>query len=458
MQRSCLYGCAWMEAGTKDSYMGHKTADIAVIGFNHKTAPVEKRECFSVQNGLLADLYRRFREQGIDEAVYVATCNRVETYLASRTVKKDIDKVTAIYESISGMPYDDFSDHLYVKTSRDAAQHLLTVVSSLDSMVLGENEIAGQMKEAFTCAVNNKSAGPMLNKLFHQAFRTAKQVKTETDISRNPLSVAYIAADLARKLFPDFQSRSALLIGAGEMGELILKYFTRYEIGRLIIANRSMCNSERIAEGINRRAEIIALEDIPGAAVDVDIVITSVTAPHYMVTAEQIGFIMEIRQGRPLFFIDIAVPRNVDPGVTSVPGVHLYNIDSLQEIADDNLKSRIKAVDLAREFIEANVDEFIEWFQGLAVAPAIVSIQTTFEDIRSKELARFRKKKMKHLSEKDFALIEELTRQIMTKSLHNPIMNLKRHHRSARDDHAKKEHLHLQTKFIEELFKSNEDA
>ena len=136
-------------------------------------------------------------------------------------------------------------------------------------------------------------------------------------------------------------------------------------------------------------------------------------------------------------------------------GVHLYNIDSLQEIADDNLKSRINAVDLALEFIEANVDDFFEWFQSLAVAPAIVSIQNTFEQIRTKELARYRKKKLKHLSDDDFALIEELTKQIMTKSLHNPIMNLKRHHRSSRDDQAKKEHLHLQTKFIEELFRQN---
>ena len=237
--------------------MGHKTADIAVIGFSHKTTPVEKRECFSVHAEVLPELYARFREQGIEEAVYVATCNRVETYIASRTVKMDIEKVTAIYESISGMPYGDFRSHLYVKTSREAAQHVLTVVSSLDSMVLGENEIVGQMREAFSCAVDNKSAGPLLNKLFHQAFRTAKQVKTETDISRNPLSVAYIATDLARKLFPDFQNRAALLIGAGEMGELILKYFTKHDIGRIIIANRSVNNSERIADEINRQAEII---------------------------------------------------------------------------------------------------------------------------------------------------------------------------------------------------------
>jgi glutamyl-tRNA reductase len=332
------------------------------------------------------------------------------------------------------------------------------VVSSLDSMVLGENEIVGQMREAFSCAVDNKSAGPLLNKLFHQAFRTAKQVKTETDISRNPLSVAYIATDLARKLFPDFQKRAALLIGAGEMGELILKYFTKYDIGRVIIANRSVNNSERIADEINRQAEIILLEDIPEAATEVDIVITSVTAPHYMVTADLVREIMEIRQGRPLFFIDIAVPRNIDPEVADVKGVHLYNIDSLQEIADDNLQNRINAVDLAREFIEANVDDFFEWFQSLAVAPAIVSIQKTFEEIRTKELARYRKKKLKHLSGDDFALIEDMTRQIMTKSLHNPIMNLKRHHRISRDDQAKKEHLHLQTRFIEELFRKNGDA
>ena len=251
---------------------------------------------------ILPELYARFREQGIEEAVYVATCNRVETYIASRTVKLDIEKVTAIYASISGMPYGDFRSHLYVKTSRDAAQHVLTVVSSLDSMVLGENEIVGQMREAFSCAVDNKSAGPLLNKLFTRPFALPSRSKRKT-ISRNPLSVAYIATDLARKLFPDFQKRAALLIGAGEMGELILKYFTKYDIGRVIIANRSVNNSERIADEINRQAEIILLEDIPEAATEVDIVITSVTAPHYMVTADLVREIMEIRQGRPLLLI-----------------------------------------------------------------------------------------------------------------------------------------------------------
>jgi len=432
-------------------------ADIAVIGFNHKTTPVEKRECFSVHTEVLPQVYAQFKEQGIDEALYVATCNRVEIYIASRSLKKDIKKITAIYESISGILHEDFSDHLYVKTSREAVQHLFTVVSSLDSMVLGENEIVGQMRDSFSCAVDNKSVGPLLNKLFHQAFRTAKQVKTETDISRNPLSVAYIATDMARTLFPDFNKRGVLLIGAGEMGELILKYLTKYDIGRIVIANRSVNNSERIADEINREAEIILLEDIPEAATEVDIVLTSVSAPHYMLTAELAVEIMKVREGQPLFFIDIAVPRNIDPEVAAVEGIHLYNIDSLQEIADDNLKSRIKAVDLAKEFIESNVDDFFEWFQSLAVAPAIVSIQKTFDEIRTKELARYRKKKLKHLAKDDFKLIEELTKQIMTKSLHNPIMNLKRHHRTSRDDKVRKEQLHLQTKFFEELFKQNGD-
>jgi len=432
--------------------MGHKTADIAVIGFSHKTAPVEKRECFSIHYDILPELYGKVKGHSIDEAVYMATCNRVETYIASRSVKKDIEKITAMYEEISGMPYDEFKDHLYVKTSREAVQHLLTVISSLDSMVLGENEIVGQVKDAFTHAVYNKAVGPVLNKLFHQAFRTAKQVKTETDISRNPLSVAYIAADLARKIFPDFQNRKALLVGAGEMGELILKYFTKYDIGRITIANRSIHNSERIAAEINRDAEIVLLEDITETAAEVDIVISSVTAPHYMVTAEMAREIMKIRKNRPLFLIDIAVPRNIDPEVSDVEGVHLYNIDSLQDIADDNLKNRIKEIDLAREFIETNVKDFFEWFQELSVAPTIVSIQNTFDEIRSKELGRYRKKKLKHLSDDDFALIEDLTRQIMTKTLHNPIMNLKRYHRASGDDHSEKEHLRLQTKFIEELF------
>ncbi len=426
--------------------------DVAVIGFSHKTASVDERECFSMHYDILPEFYQKLKDSYIGEAVYMATCNRVETYVAAKDIRTAVEKIIKIYEDISGKEYVDFKDNIYVKYSRDAVAHLLTVISGLDSMVLGENEIVGQVKDAFTHGIHNKSAGPALNKLFHMAFRTAKQVRTETDISKNPLSVAFIATDLAKSLFDDFNDRKALLIGAGEMGELILKYFTKYNIGKITVANRSLHNSERIANEIDREVEIILLDDIEEASCEVDIIISSVSAPHYMVTAEMAKEIMQVRQDKPIFLIDIAVPRNIDPNVGDIKNIHLYNIDDLQSIADENLKSRLSEAELAREFIDANVKEFYEWHNELSVAPTIVSIQKQFDEIRTMELDRYRKKKMKHLSEDDFLLIEELTKQIMTKTLHNPIVNLKRHHRCSHDEKEEREHLHRKTKFIEELF------
>lgn len=427
-------------------------SDIAVIGFNHKSAPVEKRECFSLHYDMLPEFYKKIKASFIAESVYMATCNRVETYIATEKIRDGVETVLNIYEEISGLDYEDFKDCLYVKYSRDAVKHLMMVISSLDSMVLGENEIVGQVKDAFTHAVHNKTAGPVLNKLFHQAFRTAKQVRTETEIAQNPLSVAFIATDLARNIFTDFSDRKALLIGAGEMGELILKYFNKYNIGEITIANRSLHNSERIAAEIDRDVNVVLLDEIEEVACEVDIVISSVSAPHYMVTAEMAREIMQVRQEKQIFLIDIAVPRNIDPNVGDIENIHLYNVDDLQGIADENLKNRISEAELATEFIEANVREYYEWYNELSVAPTIVSIQNKFDEIRQHELDRYRKKKLKHLSEDDFALIEDLTKQIMTKTLHNPIINLKKQHRTSECHEEERKHLHQQRKFVEELF------
>ncbi|MDR3237944.1 MAG: glutamyl-tRNA reductase, partial [Spirochaetia bacterium] len=376
------------------------------------------------------------------------TCNRVETYIASSSVTAGADAVIRIYEEMSGLSYEEFKDSVYVKYSREAVHHIMLVIASLDSMVLGETEIVGQLKDAFTKAVYNKAVGTVLNKLFHQAFKAAKQVRSETEISKNPVSIAFIAADMVRSVCPDLSAKRAMLIGAGQMAELVLKYLTKYGIGEIIIANRSLHNAERIAEEINSGAKIILLDEIYEVAADVDIVVSSVSAPHYMITADILKKIMPARNDRPLMLIDIAVPRNVDPKVEELEGVHLYNIDSLQEIAKDNLQSRLNEARLAEEYIDENVKEFFEWQDELSVTPAITSIQNKFEEIRCMELERYRKKKLKHLSQDDFSIVEELTKQIMTKTLHNPIMNLKKQH----TDSENLDLMRHKTRFIEELF------
>ena len=432
--------------------MNRSPSDVAVVGFNHKSASVEKRECFSVHADEYTGFYNTIKEKNIGEAVYLVTCNRVETYIASQSINASVDAVVRLYEELSGLKYDDFKDSLYIKHSRDAVSHIMSVISSLDSMVLGETEIVGQMKDAFSKAVYNKSVGTLLNKLFHQAFKAAKQVRNETEISKNPISIAFIAADMARAACPNLDSKKALLIGAGQMGRLVLKYLTKHGIGEVVIANRSLHNAERIAEELNTATKIALLDEIYEVVNDIDIVITSVSAPHYIITAEMLQKVMETRPDRPLVLIDIAVPRNVEPSAGEIKGVNLYNIDSLKEIADDNLQNRLSEARLAEEYISENVDEFFDWKDELPLTPVITNIQNKFEEIRCMELERYRKKKLKHLSVEDFAIVEELTKQIMTKTLHNPIMNLKKQHLRADSDSIDIESLKHKTRFIEEIF------
>ncbi len=400
--------------------------EVFLAGISHKTAPVELRERFSFD----ADRARLFMERaaarGIEEIVYVSTCNRVEVYAAAADARRAVAALTEILGDFSGVPSSESEGAVYRKYSREAVKHLLSVASSLDSMVVGENEILGQLRECFRAAVREKKTGPVLNKLFHQAFRTAKRVRTETGIARNPLSIAFIAVEMARKIFEDLAKRRALLVGAGEMGELILRYLTKHCIGEMVIANRSLGNAERIAREIRPDARIIPLEDAASAAREADIIVTSVSARDFVFTAPAAREIMKRRGAKPLFIIDIAVPRNIDPAVAELAGIFLYNIDDLKTIAEENHKSRMGEVEMASRLVEADSLEFMEWYEGLAAVPAINRIQIQFEEIRRRELDRYRKKRLKHLSDEDFGIVADLTNQIMTKTLHNPITHLKK--------------------------------
>ncbi|MCP4553488.1 MAG: glutamyl-tRNA reductase, partial [Bacteroidetes bacterium] len=258
-----------------------------------------------------------------------------------------------------------------------------------------------------------------------QAFKTAKRVRTETAIAKNPLSVAYIATELAKSIFEDISRRKALLIGAGEMGELILKYLTKFNIEEIIIANRSFHKAERIASEINREVRIITLDDIKDMASEVDIIISSVFVPDFLLTYNVARDLLKKRKNQPLFMIDIAVPRSLDPEAGKVKNIFLYNIDDLKSIADENLKNRLKEVELAKQLIDLDTDDFFEWYEGLSIVPSIVSIQNKFDEIRKKEIKKYKKRKLKHVSEDDLNIMEELTAQIMKKTLHNPILYLK---------------------------------
>jgi len=429
-----------------------KKVQIGVLGLNHKTADIEIREKFSFSEETVIDLYHKSFRAGLNEFVYVSTCNRAEFYFVANKIEIFSKKIVKILEKISNLSFDSFKDKVYFYENQEAVHHLLNVASSLDSMVVGENEIVGQLKQSFTTAVNLKSTGPLLNKLFHQAFKTAKEVRSKTNISRHSLSIAYIATDLANSLFPDLSKRKALLIGAGEMGELILKYLTKHKIGEITIANRSLGNAKKISQQFNLKAKTVLLDDIEKVAEKVDIIISSITIPHFLITTENIENIMPNRKTRPLFLIDISVPRNIDPKINNLEFIHLYNIDDLKSMADKNLNNRLREIDLVQIIIEENIKDFLNWMEELEVAPTITNLQNKFEQIRQKELGRYKTGKLKHLSKKDFKLIEDLTSQIMTKTLHNPIMNLKKHHKDSKGDQPRSKKFKKKTKFVEDLF------
>ncbi|MCX8123788.1 MAG: glutamyl-tRNA reductase [Spirochaetes bacterium] len=397
---------------------------IGMVGMSHKTAPVETRECFAFDPNALDLFVQNAKDANILEMVYIATCNRMELYYVSSNIEEATQSVLRLLEQFAGLTREHFEPVLYKKYHKEAVRHLLCVASSLDSMVVGENEIVGQVKEWYRWATQHNATGTILNKLFHQAFRTAKRVRTQTEIARNPLSIAFIAVELAKKIFEDLSKQSVLLIGAGEMAELILKYLTKFKIGSITLANRSLHNAQRIANEINRDATIITLSEIIETIPTVDIIITSTGAHHFMLTKEMIQEAVKKRT-QPLFLIDIAVPRNIEPAAGAIHDVFLYNIDDLKSIADENLKSRLNETKLALEMIDADTEEFMNWYDSLQIVPLITKIQQTFETIRNEELKKYRRRKLKHLDDSDFEIIEELTRQIMTKTLHIPISYIK---------------------------------
>lgn len=431
---------------------------VHVLGVSHKTAPVEFREKFSLSADLIQGFLHEARCSGVDEIVYLSTCNRVEIYFVAPDGGDGADIIVKMLCCSSGKAPAEIRGRFYEQRGIEAVKHCLSVASSLDSMVIGENEIFGQMKEAYRVAVEGSSTGPVLNRLFHHAFNAAKKVKTETGIARNPLSIAYIACEQARKVFDDLSTKKALLIGAGEMGELILKYFTKYDIRDITVANRSQCNAERIVGEINRDARIIGLGDLSEAMVLADIVISSVASPEYIVTAASMRDFAKKRKGRPLFIIDIAVPRNIDPDIISINDVFLFNIDDLKRIADENMKNRIREVAVASEMIVSSASEFMRWMADLQIAPVIETMRNAFNGIRERETAKYRRRKLKHLSDEDFRIVEELTRQIMSKTLHNPIMALKHISGSGNSECVDAGDVREKTRILRELFTDEDKA
>jgi glutamyl-tRNA reductase len=396
---------------------------IVNIGMNHETAPVELRECLA-RDPAHAD--RALAMMGelscIKEGLFLSTCNRVEALFTTEQTEEAKRSVVDLLSKLGEMPLESLSSGLFTYEDQDAVRHIFRVASSLDSMVIGEPQILGQIKEAYSAATKEKTTGVILNRLLHRAFHTAKRVRTETGISDAAVSVSYAAVELAKKIFYEFKGKKVLLIGAGEMAELAARHLLAQGVGAITVANRTFQKAVEVAQGF--KGVPVSFEEVGAQLLEADIVISSTAAPGYVITHEQVKGSMKKRKNRPLFFIDIAVPRDVDPEVNDLENVYVYDIDDLKGIIQVNISQRQEEAVKAERIVEEEVIKFEQWLRTLEVVPTIVSLKEKAETIRQVEL----KKTLSSwgvLSPSQLKSLETLTLSITEKILNDPILFLK---------------------------------
>lgn len=393
------------------------------MGVNHKTADVSVRERLALRNCDTPALKLLSRLPQLKELVFLSTCNRVEVISVTHNPKDAMESVRALWIEKSNLDKKTLDSSVYVYNGKDAVRHVFKVASSLDSMIVGEPQILGQMKDAYRMAADAKTSGAILNRLLHKAFSVAKLIRTETAIANSAVSISYAAVELAKKIFGDLKGKRALLIGAGEMAELAARHLMTNGISRLIVANRTLSRAVELAGQLNGSA--ISLEEIEEALVEVDIVISSTGAPRFILTQETVKKVMRPRRHRLLFLIDIAVPRDIEPGVNDLDNVYLYDIDNLKGIVELNKAEREKEARKAERMVEAEVIKFMSWLESTDTTPIINAIQQKAEDIRLKELARSRSI-LSTLTPEQQKAIDILTSSIVKKILLDPIICLKK--------------------------------
>jgi len=398
--------------------------NIIVVGLNHKTAPIEIREKVSfAENRLEEPLKKILSLASIREDMILSTCNRVEIYATATDVDKGVHVLKQFLSDFHGIPQNELDKFLYVHQGKEAVRHVFRVASSLDSMVVGEPQILGQVKSAFSEASQRRAAGAILNRLLHRAFSVAKRVRTETTIGNRAISISFVAVELAKKIFGDLQNQAVLLVGAGEMCELAARYLVNHGVSRVTVTNRTLQAARELAEIFD--GSVIPFDELVEALKTVDIVISSTASPHYVIDYNEVTRVIKARRNRSMFFIDIAVPRDVDPRINSIENVYLYDIDDLQEVADANVQDRQKEAEKAEETVEYEVTKFCQWYESLETVPTIRSLRGKLERIRQKEL----KKAYSALSlstEEDRKVLDALTSAIVSKILHDPVITLKR--------------------------------
>ncbi|PYT30295.1 MAG: glutamyl-tRNA reductase [Acidobacteria bacterium] len=396
---------------------------LLITGVSHKTAPVELREKLAFAEGILphvlADLTAR---EGISEAVILSTCNRVEIIVSAADQTDPAAAIDSFLYETRGVSPTALSPCIYRHEGHDAIHHLFRVASSLDSMVVGEPQILGQLKTAYAHAKAQNCLSGLLDSILTRAFNVAKRVRTETGIGQMAVSVSYAAVELARKIFGSLEGRTIMIVGSGKMSELAARHLRRSGASHIFVTNRTFERAQELATLF--QGTPVEYTRFMGMLPEVDILLASSGTPHHILSKEDMQRVISARRNRPMFLIDIAVPRNIDPAVNGIDNVFLYDIDDLQEVVNLNLRERLKEADRAEALVAEEVERMMARLKVQEVAPTIVSLQEQLEQIRTAELERTRRK-FGHLTPQQEEALESLTRAIINKIAHGPISELR---------------------------------
>jgi glutamyl-tRNA reductase len=395
--------------------------NIIVLGHNHSTASVNLREKFAFGPERLRSALGNLRtDTRIEEAVILSTCNRNEIYCAARNLDRAEETVTRFLYSFHGVQAGSLDSTLYCLNNKAAVEHLFSVASGIDSLMVGETQILSQIKQTYQAAVDAKSTGIILNRLLHKGLETAKLTRHLTNISNGVVSVGSAAAAMAKKIFSSLDKKTVLLMGAGETGELTARNLLKHGATDFIVCNRTYERAVALAKTLGGRAiELAHLQDV---IEKVDILITSTSSGGFVLSAEDVSELMHMRKNSPLFIIDLAVPRDIDPRAGKIYNVFLYDIDNLSSISEKNKIKREKEAAKARTIIKNAAEDFMDWHRSLAVTPTIIALRNHFELIRHNEIARYSKK----LPPEAEQVLEQASKSIVNKILHSPSIEIKK--------------------------------
>jgi len=404
---------------------------IVLVGINHKSAPVEVRERLAfTEEACSTGLHALVDGEIVREGLIVSTCNRVEVLAetASERLSDTIERVNQFLSRTDSLPRSFFETHLYQHTDDEAVRHLFRVTSSLDSMVVGEPQVLGQVRRAYSIALEAGTAGRILNRLVHHAFRVAKRVRTETGIGANAVSISYMAGELGKKIFNSLEGHTALLIGAGEMAELSARHLLNAGVSRVLLANRTEERAERLAAELG--GETVNFAEVSKYLTEADIIICSTAADQYLITEPMVREALSKRRNRPSFFIDISVPRNIDPAVGKIPNVFVFDIDDLESVVTSNIREREREAERAELIVESEIMQFAQTLRVLDIGPTIGALRNKLQDIAKTELTRQRNR-LGPLSVEQEAAVEALLVSTVNKISHPLLSHMRRSYDSS---------------------------